>query len=1190
MPFEELIKQLQHIGRRLVRWEAARRAAWWTGGWLGLLWALGLGDLVLRFEQPGRMAAAALLLATAGVALWDSGRKWRRLLPPPAVAARVERAFPALDNGLINFVLFGLRPAPSPFERVYLARGVPGWSAVRVDALRSWREDTKAALAAALAVLLLIAPWAWAGATWTNSLARVINPFSKRAPVTLARLVAVSPGHAAVEQGHPVRMECRAHGLRGQRVFLDLWPENDRSATLDLGRLEGRGEELFAYEMPRVTSDLRYRFRVGDARSERYRLEALPPLALTAARVRVKPPAYTWLTERVFDGLKELPSVPDGSTVELEIEAVLPLESAQVTDGREPAVRFEADGPVWRARLAPPVGGTLQISALDRHSRETRTEIRLQREPDRPPTVRIVAPVGVVALPAGGQPRLEWEASDDYGLARVLVERIPAEGSGASAGAVVQAWTFDSGAAAWASNWTAAMADFDFGVTNWYRVVAEDTREPGPPNISRSAAVGFVTAASDERAAAQRAQAADAASSLARLIEMQRRNLADTKGLQAAIEKSRPDQWTKAADVQEQIRRMGGELLQGRQALGALAGLLRALHEGAMADVVQVLRRAAEADVGERTSLGGRAIALQESILRQLTYAGEAAERVQQHAEVSGLLAMLDALIAGQHAVWKETRALPDGAEPPKALPQRQDRLSEDTTLFVRAARKEAEANRANDPPFAQAAELAATLCETGRVAAVMTAAAEEIEKRASRQAAPLQEQALNGLRAAQGILNAWRAAQAEKEAADMLETFREVKDRFAKMIELQSDVVEAIRNALEQKDRSDKETDELEEEIAQLKLGLQDALLQVATDLQVFPEAPIGNDLVQDCYQVYEEMKQIEGSEEGAITELGLQKEDEILELLRTPAKRLDDSEMWLAPAPDAVKRNMEAFDIEEIPNITVVPLLTEMEDVISDLLKQNEEQKEQADDSASNQGSADLPAGWGTMEGEWNNYSAKGKSGNEAPEHKEQDGRSNIGRQGMANGETVAGSGKINEGDPNIERRRTQDGSQSGQVQEEDHSKAVATGGGKQSGYGDDKGMSGTTGPRRDAMGGQGSVETLEAMLRRDTEAVYGKASLMRVQTGALDEAVRNLRLAEEAAAKGLPISQVREFQRRAAAALVQTRSQWTGAYLTDWSGGAGRTDLGDEQTASAAEEAPPEYRELVSKYFKALSEEAP
>jgi len=245
-------------------------------------------------------------------------------------------------------------------------------------------------------------------------------------------------------------------------------------------------------------------------------------------------------------------------------------------------------------------------------------------------------------------------------------------------------------------------------------------------------------------------------------------------------------------------------------------------------------------------------------------------------------------------------------------------------------------------------------------------------------------------------------------------------------------------------------------------------------------------------------------------------------------------------------------------------------------------------ADDSATNQGSADMPAGWGIAEGEFANFSAKGKSGNERPDHKDQDGRSIVGRQGMSDGETVAGSGKINEGDSNIEARRTQDSPQAGQVQEEGHAEAKATGGGKGSGYSDRLGMAGT-GRREDARTGARSELGLQALLRRQAEALYARASMAHVRSGSLDEAVRAMQQAEDALRQGAPIREVREFQRRAVEALARTRAELEGGIFTPIPQRGAPPPIGADE-AAPADAAPPAYRDLVAEYFRSLSEAVP
>ncbi|NQU10193.1 hypothetical protein HQ590_05355, partial [bacterium] len=298
---------------------------------------------------------------------------------------------------------------------------------------------------------------------------------------------------------------------------------------------------------------------------------------------------------------------------------------------------------------------------------------------------------------------------------------------------------------------------------------------------------------------------------------------------------------------------------------------------------------------------------------------------------------------------------------------------------------------------------------------------------------------------------------------------------------------------------------------------------------------------------------------------------------------ERLDDMEAWLTAAPDATKRLAETFDQAEMPKMAVIPLPEELEDVIGELMEQQEEITEESDDSATNQAVPDIPAGWDTVEGEWSVFSGKGKSGNERPEHRDQDGRSLVGREGMSDGETVAGSGKINEGDENIETRRTQDSAQAGRVEEEDHAEAKATGGGKQSGWGEGRGMPGE-GPRRDSDMAPSELG-LQEMLRRDAEAVYARASALHIRTGNLDDAVVAMRDAEQALRDKRPIQQVREFQRRAMAALQRTQADLNAGFsaegLQAGPRGSGLTD----QLAGVPEEAPSGYRDLVAEYFKSL-----
>jgi hypothetical protein len=264
---------------------------------------------------------------------------------------------------------------------------------------------------------------------------------------------------------------------------------------------------------------------------------------------------------------------------------------------------------------------------------------------------------------------------------------------------------------------------------------------------------------------------------------------------------------------------------------------------------------------------------------------------------------------------------------------------------------------------------------------------------------------------------------------------------------------------------------------------------------------------------------------------------------------------------------------------------LAAEAEDLIGDLLKESEEAAREADDGAINHAMSDDLMGWEVMEGDMASFAAKGKSGNQAPDHKEQDGRSNVGRQGMAVGETAAGSGTIHEGDKNIEERRTQDPTQGGQVDLDGEADTKATGGGKQaSGKADDFGMDG--GARRMDSTEAGSFEGLEALMAKRAETIYAKASLKNVRADSLKDAAHHLRQAADAIAEGRPIDQVKEFKRQAVAALRRATTQLeagTSGALADGRSSA----LLDGVVQGGPDEAPPKYRDLVADYYRRLNE---
>ena len=1191
---DSILRRIRRIGGLLNRREAA---LWLTAGLAAtacLLWLLGLIDIFFRFARIGRIAAWLLLLVLVGLAAVRIARLLARKRTDEALATIIECSFPELDNRLINYLQFSANTGDDPFRKAYVAEGVPELK--RVDPARMTnRKSWKRAFAAlGVAVFLLLAPLGFMGRRWSVALWRVVNPFSNCRPVSLTTILAVKPGDTSVRRGDPLTLKCTVRGRKGHRVWLDTESSDGTHTTYDLGRLTSGDRLEFPHRVAAVNSDLRYRFRAGDEPFPKWHaVTTRPPLAFSAVALTVTPPAYTRLRPRTFDGVSDTVEVPLGSRIDIALQCNMPATSAEMTLRDAPPLPLATTGDpaAWKGTLTTNPGPAVVFAAANAHGERAEVTVHAVTLPDKPPTIRITSPKGRTLLTPGLFPAVEFTALDDYGVATVKVERVAVGAAKGAQAAQVAAWP-GAGQRRIDRNWKSKQAHTESAASLAFRVVVSDSC-PFADHTTRSKVILFDSIAMDKAEEAEDARDAKVISLLNKIIDLQRVNLHFTRQLSLAVDVSTTEHWTQAADKQTEIRKLTHDLLAvPREPLGGLATVVKDLYMDEMLEVITKLGRIPRAEPVEKPKLVDKSVLLEERILRQLTAANVAVARSTHRRRVAGLLSMLEALVKGETTVVTGTRkCIEQSTAAGAALVEEQDNLAGDVSDFVKTCRRESMALEAHDKKFAALVLKVADVCEAAKIRPSMLLAAEHLEKNETKQALPIEEAVLAGLLKLRDLLDQWQAAEVEQYAKDMAETLEETKEKLAKIRKLQAAVVDAMRLAETQKDRSDEERDMFEEEIEEMEKNIREALLEIPRDLHIFPELSVANELVEDVYSVFEEVTQLEDSEymtAADAEEWGVLKPEMLLEQMAKAEGRIDDMEMWLAEKPDFIKFNMEAFDREEMPQMALGALPTAIEDIIGDLLKESPELAEAADDSATNQGMPEPPPpGWEVAEGPIESFGAQGKSGNQVPDHKEQSGRSIVGRQGQAFGETAAGSGTISEGDKNLEKRITPDPLQSGQIQVDGDADEVATGGGKQgSGAADSQGMSGAGSNRRMDSAAQGSVKGLEALMAR-TQSIHTKASLMHMRTESLSAAAHHMRQANDAIAAGLPIRQVREHQRRAVTALRQAKTELA-------AGVSGTLDSGEkimpleDTIESGPDNAPEAYRGLVAEYFKSLSGE--
>jgi hypothetical protein len=1187
-----LREQLAEAGRRIAWWRARLWLAAGAAGILLFVWLFSLLDVFLRYGRVGRTVIGLLLWAAVATTTWWVLRLRGRTFSSQSVAAMIEKAFPRLDNHLINYLQFAGDRSHDAFKQAYVRRGLPEWSGLNLGEMRDRRAEKRARLALLAAAALLAAPLLFLGPAWTVAVWRVVNPFSSAMPATLTRIVSIEPGDATVLQGSSVVLNCTVRGRAGHRVWVDVEPSDKEATTYPLGRIGGAENEKFSHRLAKVGTRLRYRFRAGDAAFPAWHtLETRPPLAFSAVGASIQPPAYTGLAGREADGLAGDLPVPAGSTVDLTMAFNLPVSQMTMLRGKEETPLASAgETGTWRVAFAADNGAPVSLIATGREGDRAEQLVRIAFEPDRLPEIDVIAPEGRPVLGPGAVPEISFAVSDDFGLSEIAIEQIPPGSARETRGEVVRTWkpgALKSFAATWKDERPHR------GEALAYRILARDNApQSGEVRVARSAPILFNTPSAGQAAKMRDGLEQEALSTLARVIDLQRQNLTRTKAVVANVAASTSAQWMETSGAQEEIRRLTRQLLGNPlNPLGNMAATVNKLYLAEMTEVIPLLASIPGTEISQRPVRAESAVNMEEKILRQLTRAEQAAGDAKVERRVSALSSMLEDMIKRETAVQKDTQGCVERSTAVgETLVGRQDDLALDVTEFVTACRSESAAVKANDTTYSALLEELAGSCEEMKVRADMTLAGGKLEANKPAEALPPEAEALRKLALLLDRLDEVRAKDELAEEQAMLAAIEEARNRFEKMADIQRKAMESMEMVDDQKDKSSKDVDTMEEEYEELLKNMEEALLQVPTDLNIFMDLNVANDIVEDVFSVFEEIQQAEGSEnlaKGDVKERALAKREEYLAQMEEAKDRLDDMEKWLADKPDSMKITAEAFDQEEMPKagIALGALATEAEDLIGDLLEKDEDMAKEADDGAINTAVPDMVASDEVKEGDVTSFAAQGASGNETPDHKEQDGRSNVGRQGMAVGETAAGSGTINAGDTNIEARRTQDPTQSGQIDVEgDDVKTKATGGGKLgTGKGDEFGMEG--GVKRMDSTEEGSGEGLDALLAKRADALYAKASTQNIRADSIKAAAHHLRQANDAVARG-DIAQLKESRRIAVASLRQAKAQIDAAAAGTFAMER-KPSVVDDAVEAGPDAAPPQYRDLVAEYYKSLNE---
>ncbi len=421
----------------LDRIDSIRRSAtFWRMGW-GYLWTvllvvglvfLGvLLDHLFVLQRGARMAfLQAFLFACGGGLLAATLYPVLRNLGRLYVARRIEQREPELGNALISYLQVRRDPrVPTEVKRL-LARKAQGHvrsadTGVAVDFSPFVRM-----VAVVSAVIIIFVVYAvFSPKSTPVSMARLFRPKADILPPTATRLTNIEPGDMYVIEGDRPTLEVRVDGARPASVYAVWDGQSFQGRTLLLSSSESG---LWRTVFPPVLEDGGYTVRAGDTRSERLAIEVLPEPIVEKLRLQVRPPEYTGLpTGTVTDG--DVQAVK-GSRVTVQVSTNLPPGRGALEFGS--GLRVVLDAAPDAAQL------TGQFTVL----RSDTYQVRFQTQPypggktfqnrnplqftltcleDRAPQVQLHGPADGLAVSPEDTVPLEYTASDDFGLDRVVL-------------------------------------------------------------------------------------------------------------------------------------------------------------------------------------------------------------------------------------------------------------------------------------------------------------------------------------------------------------------------------------------------------------------------------------------------------------------------------------------------------------------------------------------------------------------------------------------------------------------------------------------------------------------------------------------------------------------------------------------------------------------------------------------------
>ena len=426
------------------------------------------------------------------------------------------------------------------------------------------------------------------------------------------------------------------------------------------------------------------------------------------------------------------------------------------------------------------------------------------------------------------------------------------------------------------------------------------------------------------------------------------------------------------------------------------------------------------------------------------------------------------------------------------------------------------------------------------------------------------------------------KQAKEDEQEKELYDQMKALKDKTDNFIKEQKKIIKQTE-AIDPKDADDwsDQEEKLLGDLAARETDFAKFFKAAFNDLSKKQNQDFSNSAMADEFiEMYEELQKAGDALNKKKIEIATLAENTAMNSSVAVAANLD---RWLSDKKDNVKWIAEEDGKAADTNLTDLP--SELTDIIGDLIETEEEMGEDTQDSSNSFNySSDDGLGWGVGDGNIDSMQAKGITGNIMPNNNEVGGRSGEGRSGKSSGQFVEkeATGK---GGRKTPTRLTQSPYEKGVV--DDKSKDAqggASGGGKQSGTGDE-GLTGVT-PDQDQDTGQ-RLAGNQGELRQRALSLLRKLNERNLPSGDLSEAVRKMSMLEQPGMTAQNVD-IRRVKSEIAAALKNARTAVDMAVKAEQETVRQRKGQTFTVKYQQQEKVPDGYEDYVDRYFKALASE--